>query len=181
MSPRTGTEYSDDFNFELARNSSAAPHRRFSSSVVFAGMADHTFYSLKFCGARSILVRQRAALCGIRFLQDSLQEPTDMADENPIERNPIHKLHQEEGAQELAESEDMEPYLDFAVALMQGNTPAPELEVLRQLPLEKVRQSQVGGAQIEGARQALHRELKGRLCFRQFAFPPITPPKIQLR
>ena len=60
-----------------------------------------------------------------------------MADENPIERNPIHKLHQEEGAQELAESEDMEPYLDFAVALMQGNTPAPELEVLRQLPLEK--------------------------------------------
>src|SRR5712671_6962875 len=39
MRPRTGTEYSDDFSLELARSSSAAPHRRFSSSVVFAGMA----------------------------------------------------------------------------------------------------------------------------------------------
>src|ERR1039457_808302 len=38
MRPRTGTEYSDDFSFELARSSSAAPQRRFSSSVVLAGM-----------------------------------------------------------------------------------------------------------------------------------------------
>src|SRR5437899_607907 len=38
MRPRTGTEYSDDFSFELARSSSAAPHRRLSSSVVFAGI-----------------------------------------------------------------------------------------------------------------------------------------------
>ena len=31
----------------------------------------------------------------------------------------------------------MEPYLNFAMALMQGNEPTPELEALRQLPLEK--------------------------------------------
>jgi hypothetical protein len=31
----------------------------------------------------------------------------------------------------------MEPYLNFAVALMQGNDPAPELEAIRQLPVEK--------------------------------------------
>src|ERR1017187_2998380 len=38
MRPSTGTEYSDDFSFELARSSSAAPQRRLSSSVVFAGI-----------------------------------------------------------------------------------------------------------------------------------------------
>jgi hypothetical protein len=31
----------------------------------------------------------------------------------------------------------MEPYLNFAVALMQGNDPTPELEAIRQLPVEK--------------------------------------------
>ena len=31
----------------------------------------------------------------------------------------------------------MEPYLNFAVALMQGSDPTAELEALRQLPLEK--------------------------------------------
>lgn len=31
----------------------------------------------------------------------------------------------------------MEPYLNFAIALMQGSEPTEELEVLRQLPLEK--------------------------------------------
>lgn len=60
-----------------------------------------------------------------------------MTDDNPIKRIPINKLHQEDGAQELAESADMEPYLDFAMALMQGNGPTAELEALRQLPLEK--------------------------------------------
>ena len=59
-----------------------------------------------------------------------------MADDN-IERIPIHQLRQEPGAQELATSSDMEPYLNFAVALMQGNDPSPELEALRQLPLDK--------------------------------------------
>src|SRR5260370_10955249 len=38
INPSTGTLYSDDFNLELARSSSAAPHRRFSSSVVLAGI-----------------------------------------------------------------------------------------------------------------------------------------------
>ena len=60
-----------------------------------------------------------------------------MPDDDSIKRIPINKLRQEEGAQELAESADMEPYLNFAVALMQGNDPAPELEAIRQLPLEK--------------------------------------------
>jgi hypothetical protein len=36
--PNTGIEYSDDFNLELARRSSAASHRRFSISVVLAGI-----------------------------------------------------------------------------------------------------------------------------------------------
>ena len=31
----------------------------------------------------------------------------------------------------------MEPYLNFTMALMQGNDPTPELEAIRQLPLEK--------------------------------------------
>ena len=44
-----------------------------------------------------------------------------------------------------------------------------------------VRESQVGGAQIEGDRQTLHSELKGGLGFRQFTIPGITPSKVQLR
>jgi hypothetical protein len=31
----------------------------------------------------------------------------------------------------------MEPYLNFAAALMQGHDPEPELEAIRQLPVEK--------------------------------------------
>jgi hypothetical protein len=60
-----------------------------------------------------------------------------MPEDDPIKRIPIKDLRQEPGAHELATSPDMEPYLDFAMAVMQGNDPAPELEVLRQLPLEK--------------------------------------------
>ena len=59
-----------------------------------------------------------------------------MSDE-PFKRMPINKLHQEEGAEELASSPDMEPYLQFAMTLMQGNDPTPELEAIRSLPLEK--------------------------------------------
>jgi hypothetical protein len=58
-------------------------------------------------------------------------------DDNPIKYMPIKDLHQEPGAKELTESPEMEPYLNFAVALMQGADPEPELEALRQLPLEK--------------------------------------------
>ena len=57
-------------------------------------------------------------------------------DDNP-ERIPIKKIRQEEGAEELASSPDMEPYLNFAVALMQGKDPTPELEAIRQLTVEK--------------------------------------------
>jgi hypothetical protein len=60
-----------------------------------------------------------------------------MPEDHPIKRIPINKLRQEDGAQELAESADMEPYVNFAVALMQGNDPEPELEAIRQLPIEK--------------------------------------------
>jgi hypothetical protein len=57
--------------------------------------------------------------------------------DEPTKRIPINELCQEEGAQELASSPKMEPYLQFAMALMQGNDPTPELEAIRQLPLEK--------------------------------------------
>jgi hypothetical protein len=60
-----------------------------------------------------------------------------MADDDRIARIPINNLRQEEGAEELAESPDMEPYLRFAMALMQGKDPEPELEAIRRLPVEK--------------------------------------------
>jgi len=58
-------------------------------------------------------------------------------DDNPIRYVPIKDLQQEPGAHELATSPSMEPYLNFAAALMQGHDPKPELEAIRQLPLEK--------------------------------------------
>ena len=60
-----------------------------------------------------------------------------MPEDDPIKRIPINQLRQEPGAQELAESPEMEPYLQFAMALMKGANPEPELEMIRQLPLEK--------------------------------------------
>ena len=60
-----------------------------------------------------------------------------MADEDDIERIPINELRQEDGAHELATSPDMEPYLDFAMAVMQDADLTAELEAIRQLPLEK--------------------------------------------
>ena len=59
-----------------------------------------------------------------------------MADDN-IERIPIKNLHQEDGAHELASSPDMKPYLNFAKAAIQNHDPAPELETIRRLPLER--------------------------------------------
>jgi hypothetical protein len=59
-----------------------------------------------------------------------------MADDN-IERIPINQLRQEPGAYELATSPDMEPYLEFIKAVMQDHDPSPELEAIRQLPLER--------------------------------------------
>jgi hypothetical protein len=60
-----------------------------------------------------------------------------MPNDNPIKWMPIQDLHQEPGAHELATSPSMEPYLNFAAALIQGNDPEPELEAIRQLPLEE--------------------------------------------
>lgn len=59
-----------------------------------------------------------------------------MSNENskPI---PIKDLRQEEGAQELATSTDMEPYLEFIMASMQGADLEHHLEALSKLPLEK--------------------------------------------
>jgi hypothetical protein len=60
-----------------------------------------------------------------------------MPDDDNIKWMPIKDLHQEDGARELTESPEMEPYLNFAVALMQGRDPEPELEAIRRLPVEK--------------------------------------------
>ena len=59
-----------------------------------------------------------------------------MADDN-IKRIPTNQLRQEDGAHELATSPDMKPYLNFAKAVIQNHDLAPELEAIRQLPLEK--------------------------------------------
>jgi hypothetical protein len=62
-----------------------------------------------------------------------------MGEEN-IRRIPIRDLVREEGADELVNSPDMEPYLQLAMAVMQDADPTTELEALeaiRQLPLEK--------------------------------------------
>jgi hypothetical protein len=50
-----------------------------------------------------------------------------MPTEDDTSRIPIRKLHQEEGAEELVDSPDMEPYLNFAMALMRGLTRLPNL------------------------------------------------------
>ncbi len=59
-----------------------------------------------------------------------------MSDE-PTNRLPINELRQEEGAHELATSPDMEPYLQYIMATMQGRDGKDELEALSKLPLEK--------------------------------------------
>ena len=73
----------------------------------------------------------------IRFLLNSKPGATTMPDHDRTQRIPINELHQEPGAKELTESPEMEPYLNFAAALMQGHDPEPELEAIRQLPLEE--------------------------------------------
>jgi hypothetical protein len=61
---------------------------------------------------------------------------TNMPDEN-IKYVPIKDLRQEPGAEELASSAEMRPYIEFAMAVMKGADPTPQLETIRQLPLEK--------------------------------------------
>jgi len=59
-----------------------------------------------------------------------------MADD-AAKRIPINEVRQESGAHELATSPEMQPYLEFIKAVMQDHDPTPELERIRQLPLEK--------------------------------------------
>lgn len=60
-----------------------------------------------------------------------------MADDDNIKRMPIKNLISEDGADELLDSPEMQPYMKLAMAAMQGSDPSAELESLRQLPLEK--------------------------------------------
>jgi hypothetical protein len=60
-----------------------------------------------------------------------------MPNEDDIKRVPISGLRQEEGAHELATSKDMEPYIEFAKAVMTNADKTVELEAIRQLPLER--------------------------------------------
>jgi hypothetical protein len=66
-----------------------------------------------------------------------LQPGATIMPEDDIERIPIKELRREEGAQELGSSPEMEPYLRFAMALMQHHDPTPGLEAIRQLAVEK--------------------------------------------
>ena len=58
-------------------------------------------------------------------------------DDDNIKNIRINELRQEEGASELTESPDMEPYLDYIIAGMQGRDGKAELETISNLPLEK--------------------------------------------
>jgi hypothetical protein len=49
----------------------------------------------------------------------------------------ISDLKVEDGAHELASSPNMEPYLQLAKAMIRNADPIPELEAIRQLPLEE--------------------------------------------
>ena len=61
-----------------------------------------------------------------------------MADnDDEIWEVPFKEFHAEEGAHDLATSPDMEPYLRLAMAELQGADLWPELEIIRQMPLER--------------------------------------------
>ena len=60
-----------------------------------------------------------------------------MADDDEIHQIPIKNLISEDGAHELAKSPDMKPYLEFIKAVIQDHDPAPELDAIRRLPLER--------------------------------------------
>jgi hypothetical protein len=70
-------------------------------------------------------------------LLNSKPGATIMADDNDIHQIPIKNIISEDGAHELATSPDMKPYLEFIKAVIQDHDPAPELDAIRQLPLEK--------------------------------------------
>ena len=56
---------------------------------------------------------------------------------DPIEHVPIGDLKIEPEAEELLESAAMRPYMNLAIAMMQGQDPGPTIEELGMLPIEK--------------------------------------------
>jgi hypothetical protein len=57
--------------------------------------------------------------------------------DDEIKRVPIKDLVSEDGAHELATSENMQPYLRLLTAGLQNKDTAPHLEEITKLPLEK--------------------------------------------
>jgi hypothetical protein len=55
----------------------------------------------------------------------------------PTKRIPINQLRQEESAQGLASSPDMQPYVNLIMAEMQGSDCVTELEAIHNLPVER--------------------------------------------
>ena len=62
---------------------------------------------------------------------------SDQNDDQSAKRIPIRDLHIEPGAEELLQSAAMEPYRDFALAVMGGKDTGPAIEALAALPLEE--------------------------------------------
>jgi hypothetical protein len=60
-----------------------------------------------------------------------------MNEDMPIERVPISSLSSEEGVEELLDSPDMQPYVQLAMVGFKGSDVQPQLQAIRELPLEK--------------------------------------------
>ncbi len=58
-------------------------------------------------------------------------------DEENSESIPVKNIKSEDGAHELATSENMQPYLRLLKAALQNNDTAPHMEGISALPLEK--------------------------------------------
>ena len=60
-----------------------------------------------------------------------------MDEDKSIKGVPISSLSREEGVEELLDSPDMQPYIQLAMAGMSGSDVQPQLQAIRELPLEK--------------------------------------------
>jgi hypothetical protein len=60
-----------------------------------------------------------------------------MDEEKPIKRVPLCSLSSEDGVDELLDSPEMEPYVELAVAGLQGSNVQRQLQAIAELPLEK--------------------------------------------
>jgi len=61
---------------------------------------------------------------------------TDQHDDSPVKRIPLKDLHTEAGADDLLESPAMQPYMNFAMAMMQELDLGPAKKEIAALPLE---------------------------------------------